>query len=105
MPLSLNQIVDVFSLNDKLIPETILTLNVHNENSEKIIVSHINKLLSSAKTRQSGLEYLNCLLPNYSPRIFSENGSNWLQHAAIQTQYPDNLKELKLNVVCKLKMH
>lgn len=102
MPLSVNQFEDVFSLNNKSSASKILNLNIDNENNEKLIVSNINKLLSSSKTRQNGLDLLNSVLENFSHKVLSENALNWLQHCLIQQHGHDSLKELKLTTICKL---
>ncbi|XP_030764750.1 uncharacterized protein LOC115888988 isoform X2 [Sitophilus oryzae] len=101
MPLTTSQVEDVFSFreqNVKVLLSNILNLNLQYEANEKVIVNTINTLLSNAKSRREGLEYLNLLINNCSPSVLAENALNWTNHCIVK--YPDDmLRELRLRVL------
>lgn len=82
----------------KSLLSTILNMNMWNENSEKVIITAINKLLGISKSRLQGLEFLNLIINNCSTRVIAENGITWISHCMVKYS-GDDLKELKLRTI------
>lgn len=101
MPLTTSHIDDVFTSKEEGIQRllsSILNLNLQHEVNEKHIVNIVNKLLSTAKHRKEGLEYLSIVIDNFSSSIIAENALNWTNHCI--TKFADDfLRELKLRVL------
>ncbi|XP_018569527.1 proline-, glutamic acid- and leucine-rich protein 1-like [Anoplophora glabripennis] len=96
-----SQIEETLKTSDdgiKSLLSTILNINLWNESNEKIIITAINKMLAVSKTRLQGLELLNLIINNCSPKIISENGNTWISHCLVKYA-EDDLKELKLTTI------
>ncbi|XP_050306289.1 uncharacterized protein LOC126743302 [Anthonomus grandis grandis] len=104
MPLTTTQLEESFSSSEESIKRlltSILNLNIQQETSEKCITNVINKLLSTAKNRKQGLEYLNLLIHSCSASAISEYALSWVNHCIIK--FPDDiLRELKLKTLSKI---
>lgn len=103
MPLKSSDIEEAFSCREagvKKLLSSILNLNIQYEPNEKSIVSIVNRLLSTARHRKEGLQYLNLIINSFSASVIAENALNWVNHCIIR--FPDDvLRELKLRVLGK----
>ncbi|KAG5881499.1 hypothetical protein JTB14_001643 [Gonioctena quinquepunctata] len=104
MPLTSSQIEETLSTRDDCITSllsNILNLHLQSQDSEGIVMSAINKLLSVSKSRSEGLEYLNLVINNCSNGIIHENALNWMSHCLVKYS-GDNLKEIKLETIGRI---
>ncbi|XP_066142364.1 proline-, glutamic acid- and leucine-rich protein 1-like [Euwallacea fornicatus] len=104
MPLSTSHIEGLFTSKQdgiKKLLSSILNLNLSHEENEKSIVNIINKLLSTAKHRKEGLEYLNLIISRCSTFTIAENSLNWINHCIIKFS-DDVLRELKMRLIGKI---
>lgn len=101
MPLVAREIEEIFTSEEqgvKKLLTSILKLNLQHETQEKAIVSEVNRLLSVAKHRKEGLEYLNLIIDSCSSEAVVDNGLNWINHCIVK--FPDDvLREMKLRVL------
>nr|CAH7745528.1 unnamed protein product [Callosobruchus chinensis] len=98
MPLQNTQVEEAISSSDeeiKTLLSYILNLNIHNVSNQKIIISSLNKLLSTSKTRLQGLEILHLIIPYSTPSIITENALHWMSHCLVK-HVGDDLAEAKL---------
>ncbi|KAH1007184.1 hypothetical protein HUJ04_004452 [Dendroctonus ponderosae] len=104
MPLVAREIEDIFTCEEKGVKKllsSILTLNLQHETHEKAIVSEINRLLSVAKRRKEGLEYLSLIINSCSSDAVADNGLIWINHCIVK--FPDDvLREMKLRVLGRI---
>ncbi|XP_066262778.1 proline-, glutamic acid- and leucine-rich protein 1-like [Euwallacea similis] len=101
MPLSTSHIEDLFNSKQegiKKLLSCILNLNLPHEENEKSIVDIINKLLSTAKHRKEGLEYLNLIVSRCSPFTIAQNSLTWINYCIIKFS-DDVLRELKMRLI------
>ncbi|CAH1962234.1 unnamed protein product [Acanthoscelides obtectus] len=98
MPLQNTQVEEALSSNDEVIKGVlshILNLNIHQESNDKTIISSLNKLISTSKTRLQGLEILHLIIHHCTPSVITENALHWLSHCIVK--HPgDDLAEAKL---------
>ncbi|VEN46765.1 unnamed protein product [Callosobruchus maculatus] len=98
MPLQNTQVEEALCSSDEVIKTLlsyILNLNIHNVSNQKIIISSLNKLLSTSKTRLQGLEILHLMIPYSTPSIITENALDWMSHCLVK-HVGDDLTEAKL---------
>ncbi|KAJ8937629.1 hypothetical protein NQ314_011769 [Rhamnusium bicolor] len=104
MSLNSTQIEDAFTTTDediRMLLSNILNLNLENDSNQMVIISTINKLLSTSRNRLQGLDFLNLIINNCSSRVISENAFTWISHCLVKYS-GDNLKEIKLVTIGKI---
>ncbi|RZC41669.1 proline-, glutamic acid- and leucine-rich protein 1-like [Asbolus verrucosus] len=105
MPLTLNQLkLMILSPNSDSLESTVHMLrgNIHDKENEKNIILVINSLLSNSKTRGTGLELINELIPYCSVEVLIENIMFWSSNCVVHLNTQDSLKEIKLRTIEKI---